>query len=237
MTRHLLTRSTLLLASLLSLIACRKDDDAPPPPPVNAVESAYDYMPAESGSYWIYETYYVDSNGIGEQGNFAGMRAAIDSVYLAKDSVINGAQYHCLMKPESAGSASYMPLFYRDSGMYLVEPTGAILFSPSDTNRTFATRSIPGRPATMDSLIVLRTYCGSTRQKAVPYGTFPTIATVTESSFIPYASDNRPVTRRSQYLRFARNIGIVSETLPYYSMDPGYVERRLVRARIIRVMQ
>lgn len=191
-------------------------------------------MPAVQSSYWIYETYYVDSNGNGSPGGYWGAAPAIDSFYQAADTTIDGKLFRCLMKPSGPGDTHYIPFYYRDSASYLIGLDGRIFFSHTDTNHVFWTW-IHGEPqhVTSDSAITAGGYAGNARTVWAQDRSILTLAGVVDWAVHPFAKDQRPVQHRRQYTRFARNIGIVYETLPIFFGDPGYVERRLLRSRVI----
>ncbi len=226
------TRNFLLLAllPLLGIMSCRKDDDGGTP--TTRTPTAAGYMPGAPGSYWIYETYMVDSNGNGVPGQWTSNQPLTDSFYLISDTTVEGRNFHRMMGPSEAGSHVYETTYYRDSAMYLLGLRGDTLFAATDTNRVFRRRAIPGMPVSMDSAIVMSVSFGDKRTKQVPLGSFETLAMITDWAFHPYASESRPVTHRKQFKRFAAGVGIVSETVPFYALDARYMERRLVRSRV-----
>lgn len=229
------TTRNILLAALLSLLAvvsCRKDDDGGGTPAKQ--ETVLSYMPGAPGSYWIYESYRVDSNGKGNPGSeFSGI-PYIDSVYQGTDTTINGHSWKRLMRPDDPGGNRYRPYYYRDSANYLLDFTGEIIFSSTDTNRAFRTFAHDGvRNFSDDSAVIITVSTGDARTVLAEGRSIRTLAGIIDYSFRPYASTRKPVSRRRQYTRYAKGVGIVSETQPFYITDSNYTELRLIRSRVI----
>lgn len=72
------------IAGLIVLSSCKKDKNDPVPQP-NPVP---DYAVLKVGSYWVYDTYYSDSNGV------ETLTSQRDSMFVEKDTVINGKTYY-----------------------------------------------------------------------------------------------------------------------------------------------
>jgi hypothetical protein len=110
-TKLLLSTAIMGLAFLSS---CKKDKNDPVPQP-NPVP---DYAVLKIGSYWVYDTYFSDANGV---ETLTGER---DSVFIEKDTAINGKTYYkkvivSILMP----SISY----WREEGGKLVDHRGRSL--------------------------------------------------------------------------------------------------------------
>jgi len=62
---------------------------------------------------------------------------------------------------------------------------------------------------------------------STPYGIFET--SNCQSKYFMYPNWTFAGTQRYMNTRFAKDVRIVIETLPFFTSDPDYVERRLVR--------
>lgn len=113
--------------------ACKKDETIEAEPPETT--SVLDYMPLTIGNYWIYETFNCDS------GEVNCTSKSIDTSMVTKDTIINGNTYY---KIEGNYHLFGNPVFIRDSGDYLVNHTGRVLFTHIDTTQVFNHTIIPG---------------------------------------------------------------------------------------------
>lgn len=114
-----------LIVFLFIFQACKKDDSNNNQPPQ---ESVLDYMPLSVGNYWIYEGYYCDSGEVNCE------RSYIDTSLVSKDTLINGKNY---FKIEGQEGYWKFPKYYRDSGDYIVNEEGKVVFTHLDTENTF----------------------------------------------------------------------------------------------------
>lgn len=125
----------LIFLSILLIItsyACKKDDTSAPVPPKDSV---LDYMPLKIGNYWIYETFGCDS------GEANCTSKSIDTSRIIKDTIINDKIYFKLV-----GNYHLFvdPLYIRDSGDYLVDHNGRVLFTHTDSLQIFNEHAITG---------------------------------------------------------------------------------------------
>lgn len=201
------------LAAILFLFAASCKDDVTP-----GTTTYPNYTQLKTGNYWIYEYYKVDS-----QGN-SSMMPLYDSCYVSRDSVINGNTYYYV-------SGLYLShinnRWLRDSLHYLVDDTGRICFSSMDYTTTFHEYADLLQPGDTIALISEK-MAENNREYTVPAGTFNTSAFRMEYHFHP--PYNIPGMQRYYYRRYAENIGLISETLPFLiGNEPYYMEKRLVR--------
>jgi hypothetical protein len=113
-------------------VSCNKNDSNP----LTTSESnatAADYFPLSAGNYWIYEFYSADSTL-----NFTDQNT-IDSIYIEKDTLINGQTYKVLKS-----SLFQSTTFVRDSSDYVVSGDGVKLFSLNSNNGTAFEQYYPG---------------------------------------------------------------------------------------------
>ena len=213
---------TIIPVLLISLVifSCKKDKEIEPQlePPV-----VYDnYSQLKTGNYWIYEIFWKDT-----LGNLTSM-GQFDSCYVEKDTVINDKLFFKMIRPE-ANSAPLSTFFWRDSLSYIVDSAGAIIFSSKDFSNVLYSRYIQASPG--DTVCYYeRVMTDNNSIITTPAGTFPTI----NSQEIYYMYPNWSFAGNPRYRnkRFAKDIGIIEETLHFFVSTPQYQERRLIRYNV-----
>lgn len=213
------------LAGFLCLASCKKNDTG------NSGVAAY--LKLQAGNYWVYQSYIVDDAGVGNPGSIPNGPTVYDSIYVASDTMIRNRVYHRLVRPVEIGSALYQTICLRDSLNYEVDDRGNVYLAPDDYSTVFLTKDMEGGVVSTDSAIRLQVRMGD-RDKimTVPAGSFTTVSMDQRWTFFPFAAQGRPVNTRIMHARFAKGIGMISETLPFYASFPLYTERRLVRYRV-----
>ena len=214
------------LLLLILFIACKKHSSDTPQ------AQAADYLPVKPGNYWIYETWYVDSLGRGTAGSYNGQPPLYDSVYAISDTTISDRLYHRYRKPETPGEKDYKTWTVSDSGEYIIEPGNHIQFALSDSASVFLSRSYEQSQFSDDSLVTVQYKLDGMRTQTTPAGVFNTASMAYVWTFYPFSWQMRAITTRRQSTHYAKGIGIISETLPFYVADVNYVERRLIRYHV-----
>jgi hypothetical protein len=107
-------KSCLVILAALVLVQCKKDKQVASPSP--ATVSAHNYFGLTIGSYWIYQSYNVDTL------NNAVPVPTLDSIYVRKDSVIRGQTYQVLTGP--LYGMFTQSICRRDSSGWLVDERG-----------------------------------------------------------------------------------------------------------------
>jgi len=208
-----------LLTLLIISYSCKKDKkEEPAPTPITYPN----YSQLKVGNYWIYQLFNVDSLGNSTPTN------DYDSCFIEKDTIINGYTYFKMLKPENGNGPNYYTSFIRDSLHYLVNSKGQKLFSSIDSLSILDTYYFSYYYNVLDTVCKVVSKM-TNRNNAVntPAGTFITLNyNETYYMYPHYTSGGNP---RYKNTRYAENIGIVIETLPFYTGYPIYVERRLVR--------
>lgn len=169
------------------------------------------------GNYWIYEIFNVDSNGVSSTTN------TFDSCYISGDTMINGKKYYFR---DGQNSLSTSRGALRDSLYCIVSFTGEIVFSSSDFSSIFNSYYIT---AGVNDTITFVSCKMADANFLVnpPAGTFTTINYQATYSMYPgWQANGNPRIRNTRY---AENIGIVTETLQFFSSNPNYQEKRLIR--------
>ena len=146
-----------LCALLLVFTACRKDKEQIVEIP-EPVEKTYEF-PSDSGTYWVYEWFNVDSLGISTPVSLT------DTLRITGDTTISGKEYVVY-----SGTKYGVPYtsYERDSSGFIVSPTGVIRHAISLTTDTLS-RGEQGL------LEYYRTVNPTIIYKSVPYGTYKVI--------------------------------------------------------------
>jgi len=213
MNQKILFLFTILLTG--TICSCKKDTDPQPP-----ATSYPDFSQLKVGNYWIYEQYDISST------SNATSRNIFDSCYVEKDTVILGKTYFKIVKPVWYYPTQKDISYLKDSLHYIINSNGDILFSSQDFSNKLSSRYvISGGNDTISQ--VVKQMADKNTTFTVPAGTFTT-SNAQETHFIypNYASAGNP---RYRNIRYAENLGIVSETVLFFVSSPDYVERRLVR--------
>jgi hypothetical protein len=198
---------------LFFLNSCKKEKE---PVPIITYASS-NYTQLKTGNYWVYQVYDIDT--LGNETPTADQ----DSCYIEKDTLINGKIYYEMHRP---GAAVIDPITYlRDSLTYIVNEHGKILFSSTNFNSVFLTNYMVNPPSD--------TICKITEKMtdinltvSTPAGNFTTLNYQTTTqiwpSWVMYYSTI------AQNTRYAKDIGIVSETMPVFLGTITFKERRLI---------
>lgn len=216
-------RNVLLMAivALALFSACKKDEPKVEP------ETVYpNYGCLKAGNYWIYEHFTVDTLG------GATRLHLFDSCYVEKDTLINGKTYAKMFRPYPYNLAPDIPnpsLFYlRDSLHYIVDHKGIIKFSSEDFLTVFQKHynlfnngdTLYTSAAKMDDI---------NQRTTVPAGEFTTLNYKTTYKLNP---EFTPYTEKVSNMKYAKEVGVVVETLPMFASMPTKTERWLVRYHV-----
>ena len=209
----------LLLISTCLIYSCEKDKETDKRiPPVTYPN----FSKFNVGSYWVYQQFRVDSMGNATPTN------DFDSCYVEKDTLINGFSYVKTYRP-----TQFWPnipyTIVRDSLHYIVTTGGKVVFSSQDFQTVFYSYySVLDNGDTMYH--ATNTMEDKDLSVTTPAGTFITSNFRRTVTYYPPFDYNGK--HRYMHMRYAENIGIVIESLPFFSADPNYTERRLVRYHI-----
>lgn len=204
----------LALATACLAVAC-KNKGTPEP------EHYDNYTQLKVGNYWVYQIFDVDSLGQGPPLN------EYDSCSISKDTIINGNRYYYLSS-ELPLSGNIYNHWLRDSLQYLVDDAGKIHFSSTDFTTVFSTTVFDMGTSPTDTIAIAQEQMESgTTYYSTPAGLFATLNCKTTYDMQPRFQQYGK--RRYQHQRYAKDIGIVAATLPFYISQLRYRERRLIR--------
>lgn len=208
------------LAMVLSaFFACRDEDD-------DSGIAYADYTNLQVGNYWIYERYSLDTNGVYTSLN------AFDTVFVEKDTLINGRTYFKLMGPDpymniNQPNRKIVASYIRDSLHYVVDHTGAVMLSSLNfTDTLFWRFDVDLHPPVPDTLVVVFDRMTDQNESAsTPAGQFSTINNLRTIRFTKGWGPDQHMNRR-----YARDVGLVLEDLYAWISDPAKLVfgRRLV---------
>lgn len=212
-----------VLGSLLSLISCETEEPN---------ETQVVYLPMSVGNYWIYQHFKIDS-----LGNELPLRMYTDSVYIVKDSIIDGEKYY---KFENSIHFEKFKGFFRDSSGYLIKSTGEIIFSSTNFQDTIHYDYGYNKPYGSNRLLyyLLKSKMNPVKQLVTtPSNSYHALALDGFITFYYYneLGEVTDTINTSLPTYFAANIGMVKDTYRYYwetKMEKIKIERRLLRYKI-----
>jgi hypothetical protein len=215
---------------LVLLLSCKKEATAPSitnkPLPQTWTPDYSTYLPCKKGNYWIYELFRFEQHGDTSSMN------KFDSVYVVKDTLIRGNQYWKIHQHEFVRNWDYFT-FTRDSLHYIIDEKGKILFSSEDFSTVFSEFYM------FDYMPYADTVCRVTSKMndkdfrcRTAAGIFVTSNMQHTIRFYPKYIKQGVNDPRYMNKRYAKNIGIVQETEPYYVSQSFGTERRLIRYKI-----
>lgn len=213
------TLSILLIVCTIFIFSCKKEFVSKP----NVVEHETVNYPNFSkfnvGTYWVYQQFIIDTLGNETPTN------NYDSCYVEADTIINGLTFNVINKANpNSSSLPRIRNLTRDSLHYIVDLGEKIIFSSEDFQTIFDSHDyiinnvdtfyhVNKRMANKDFTV------------NTPVGTFITSDYVQEYYYHFPTFDNP----RVMHTRYAENVGLVIETIPFFSSNPNYTERRLIR--------
>lgn len=222
MKKSIIVKPFIILLIITGSACRKKNKEVEEPIKEEPTVVAYDnYSGFKVGNYWVYERFKTDSNGVTTSLNI------FDSCYVERDTMIGSEKAFIVYRPDPIGNANRR--IWKDSLHYIV--SSGIRFTYQDFTTEFINRYSISPPTD-----TIYQYIKKMDEKnlliTVPAGTFVT-SSMNEvyQFFYPYY----PATYykvRIQRTRFAKNVGIVTETLPSFSSQLFSVERRLVRYKV-----
>lgn len=209
-----------LFAAAATLLASCHKDNAPQP------EQFPTYLPLATGNSWVYQRYTVSwATGQATPTN------VLDSCFISKDTLIRGNTYYKLVRPHYIDAPNFKDILYlRDSLHYLVDWHGRRLFSSQDRTSVLARDYVTYDPRSSQADTICEVTARMAAQPATvlaPAGSF-TVEDY-QQLFRYYQPFSHHTAPRTMHTTYAQNVGIITETIPFYLSSPDYFERRLVR--------
>lgn len=215
----------MLVIAIVLTQACKKKKEVQPeevqtpPPVVAAPQSSAEYAQLKIGNYWIYQQINVDA--LGNETPTTNY----DSCYIATDSLIRGSKF--FMIKNLSPLLPFQELL-RDSSNYIINSYGEIIFSANDFTTIFATGfTIDPQPSGDTIFKAVHKMMDKDISITVPAGTFTT--SNFQKKYTIHTNWAQGVPLRYMNTRFAKNIGMITQTQPIFLSITSTVERRLVR--------
>lgn len=211
-----------LFISFMLLHSCQEEEIS------NSNKLASEYLPMSIGNYWIYQQFIINPDGTEEANQI------FDSVFIKRDTIINGLRYFEIVNSNSVSTSSN---FERDSSGCLVvlssgtninNPNHYILFSENNLTDTLS-RSI--FKIEMDTIYSISIRMEKLLQTiSVPAGTFYVLnakqTVIGNPKFTLYPEP------RYNNRYYAKKVGEVLYS--YHNFNSlGDIEYRLIRYSII----
>jgi hypothetical protein len=194
----------LILAAGMIMVSCKKDETTIKADPT----AKSDFMQLKIGNYWVYHKIHIDATG-------SESPPTVDSLLIIDDTLIRGNKYY---KKVFVGHEHVT--FLRDSGGYLVDHKGKVIFSDHDFSNVIRTDTIgPGL-----ALAQYRMFDPDTLIQ-VTYGTFEVLEFRGEITALDPQSSHG--TQYTHYY-YSEGIGMVKNSCYYYNDPDLKVEQRLV---------
>lgn len=208
----------LLMAVATLALACQKNESDQEIPEIPKTS----YIPLTIGSYWVYQEYNVDSNGVETEQNRK------DSITVIGDTLINGLNYGMLneYKINLTGIINFDTVYVRDSSGYMVYKDGTIFFS--SINFTDTLNQGIQYQGNVDSSEVLYSYSYMMEMPddpiTIPIGTFEVLnykGTIISNDNLPFPNPRYIDTY------YADGVGRVMLSTFYFTSNLG-VKKRLI---------
>ncbi len=212
---------------VICLYSCKKDTKSEPVEEVQSTPATTypNYSNLKVGNYWIYQRFQIDG-----AGNETAL-SIIDSCYIEKDSIINGNKHYKYVAPRFGWLADPMvntPLgvqFFRDSLSYIVSWGVGVEFSSQDFTTVFLSGS---NNVGVDTTCTYEYKMGDKNVSiTTPAGTY--ITSSFNNNYHMYPGFDQGGTFRQRHIRYAENVGKITESGPIYAGTPTQWERRLIR--------
>jgi hypothetical protein len=207
----------LLLVLVTVAMACQKEElpDNPENPPV----PEKNYYPLTIGSYWNYQSFEVDTNGIATALSYT------DSVKITKDTIININTYKVFEGTNKPFMDWGILDIVRDSSGYIVNIRGTIIFSPDNFADTLQ-QGVFYKTTNNDTLYTYFSMMEDNGQVVnLPAGAFEVLNYKTTYIFPDYIS-NPLLYRRDNNTFYAPNVGKVVSAW-FYASKTDVIEKRL----------
>ena len=198
------------LILMLGIVSCKKEETADPAP-----EKPVNYMPLTTGSYWVYDTYSIDSTG--KEILFREN----DTITIVGDTVLNG-KTHKIFHGIYVSDA-YRKKYYRDSSGCILLNNKVIFNSNNFTDTLYKKVEYISDKVWFTSYILMKKVDKSV---IVPAGNYDNIL---NANLILEVNDSLK-TKMSFNKIYASETGLILEQYAWvaeYLQKKKYYERRL----------
>lgn len=213
--------SYLIVVSIvgMAIFSCKKKKS---PTPIPAPIVYANFLPDSMGNYWVYQEFKLDLSGNATPTN------VFDSTYIAKDTVISEQIYTQYVTIKSTNPNHKEYSFLRRIDDRIEDNTNTIVFTTGNFSTPTFSKILVGGPDTMGQYI--HQMADKDSVITVPAGSFVTSNMQYQFHFTPSFSSYGSL--RILHHRYAEQIGLIQETLPFFSEQNYYIEKRLVRFQV-----
>lgn len=204
-----------VVASVL-IFGCSKEEIIEVQEPVNCENhQAESHMPLSVGNYWVYNTYRTDTLGN------ETITSSTDSVYVDRDTVVNGSTFFILKGDFYATLATGKIIRNENNSLISFEPSSQsekIIFTNNNPNIIYDSQ-------TVGSLFQVSVWTNSQKKNiSVPVGSFN--CWERESEAVPL-NQGDPWGTRSSFRYYNNSIGVISNHF-HFAASPDTHESRLI---------
>ncbi len=198
--------------ALVSFMACQKENTS------TSIVNTENYFPLKVGNYWIYANSNVNQNGM------ETLSQELDSVYLEKDTLINGKTYFKMVS-SLPNSSIFSTKFIKDSLHYLVDDKGIKLFSSQNFADTLHVSDNTG----LENILKTRFYKMEKEDNVKsPIGTYNCLDYRMKGVLV------QPIDGKNElfcHTYYAKDIGIIKNIASYISTS-AFIKSDLVRYKV-----
>lgn len=212
---------------MLALAACEKDKEEEHN--LNNEPEKINYYPLKAGSFWVYNTYKIDSVGNEE------LISENDTVEVIGDSVINGNVYKKILRKEFSILDSKEVFLERDSMDYVVNEKGDILFSQIHKDSILNVKNYPDDNNVNISFIYK---IENWNEPVYLYGN--TYLNVLNKKLIVRYFEEKLTTERYLNKFYAPDVGVILRQYSYTGLlydKKEYYEERLINYQISEIIE
>lgn len=207
-------KNTLFFSILLLICfsSCKKEQNETSSPTPSSTAIASNYFPLTTGSYWIYERFQMDTNGV--ETTFA-----IDSSYVSGDTIISGDTFSVFVGTYIDPAAIYCR---RDSSGYVLDEYGVIHFSATNFSDTLRVSNVPS-------------YYNSYYKMVPPVNISTPAGIFLATDYLGTVNTTQPGylwdNPRYTHCYYSDGVGLIRES-HFFLANPNYDGRKLVRYNI-----
>jgi len=209
----------ILISIILFLFSCKRNEEV--------IRTYPNYSQLKVGNYWIYKDFEIDEFGNERELN------RYDSCYIEKDTILNNMTYYKSIRPTFGYPGIYDYTFLRDSLDCIVNSNGQIIFSSENTTLLFSNYYISYNinDTIIDTICNIKWKMEENSSTVnTPSGVYNILNS--KQTYLLYPNWSQAGSPRYINTKYTLNIGIVTETFPFFVSNPSFIERRLLRYKV-----
>lgn len=205
---------------MVGMLSCEKSEKEPDTPEAKKA----DYFPLSTDSYWVYNTYKIDSL------DNETLISENDTLTIIGDTTINGDLFSVFFGKRFGMSNNKYNYYYRDSSGYIVTPSGKIIFSSNNFTDTLHSTYTPNADDPMLYWFIMMEEFDE--EVTLPAGAFDSVLNMNQKIF--YYNPSKEFLKNNKHL-YAPNVGKILQQYFYvggYINKKSYYEDRLIGYKI-----